>query len=92
MVRKRTTTFTHGTGCYTCESCKRKTRDDGNGDSVGLRLCTQCYEVGGLENQISDHGRDPIAYARNCGETIEETQARIVELRAEIVKRGGRVE
>jgi hypothetical protein len=44
---KRTTTFTRGSGAYRCASCKRLTRDDGHGDSVGVKLCTQCYALEG---------------------------------------------
>lgn len=53
---KRSTTFTRGTGCYACRACARMTRDDGNGDSAGIRLCTQCYELGGLFNVLQDGG------------------------------------
>ncbi len=49
--------FRRGSGCYTCDSCKRKTRATG-GDNDSLRLCIECYEIAGLENSISDHG-DP---------------------------------
>jgi len=75
---RRTTTFSHGSGCYACGACGRKTRDDGHGDSVHLRLCTQCFELGGLENEVSDYG------------PTHERLARIAELQAEIVERGGR--
>jgi hypothetical protein len=55
----RTTTFTKGSGCYTCVSCGKLTRDDGNGDSVHCRLCTKCFEESGLENEHSDGGHAP---------------------------------
>lgn len=50
----RTTTFTKGSGVYECRVCHRRTRDDGHGDSVNVRLCTQCYALAGIENMISD--------------------------------------
>lgn len=50
----RSTTFTKGSGVYTCRCCERNTRDDGNGDSVHCRLCTQCFTIGGLENMVQD--------------------------------------
>ena len=59
----RTTTFTKGSGVYKCGCCGRATRDDGNGDSVILKLCTQCFELGGIDNAITD-GDDA---ARHCG-------------------------
>lgn len=73
---KRTTTFTKGSGVYKCNCCGRKTRDDG-GDSVLVRLCGQCWELGGIENQISDEGSTP------------ELEAECAALRAVIVSRGG---
>lgn len=74
---KRTTVFTKGSGAYTCRCCGRKTRDDGNGDSVNVLSCTQCYELAGIENQISDEGATP------------ELLAECAALRVEIVKHGG---
>ena len=56
---KRTTTFTRGSGVYKCRCCGRATRDDGNGDSVNVGSCTQCYELAGIENEISDCGATP---------------------------------
>lgn len=52
----RTTTFTRGSGAYRCRCCNRLTRDDGNGDSVNCRLCTQCFELSGYDNMITDGG------------------------------------
>jgi len=51
---RKSTTFTKGSGAYKCGSCSRTTRDDGFGDSVNARLCTGCYELAGLENQLQD--------------------------------------
>ena len=51
---KRTTTFTRGSGVYECRCCGRRTRDDGNGDSVHVRLCTDCFDLAGIENMITD--------------------------------------
>ena len=76
---KRSTTFTRGSGVYQCRNCQRRTRDDGNGDSVHVRLCTQCFDLGGLENHVADHGETP--------EVLEE----IAALQAAILKRGGKL-
>lgn len=56
----RTTTFSKGSACYSCRTCSRMTRDDGCGDSVGCGLCTQCYELAGYENTISDNGIEAV--------------------------------
>jgi hypothetical protein len=69
--------FAHGSGCYTCTVCGRKTRQT-NPDAAGLRQCAECYEVGGLENAVSD-GHD----------TDGKMQARIVELNEVIKSKGG---
>jgi hypothetical protein len=71
----RTNKFTKGSGCYKCECCGRLTRDDGNGDSVHVRLCSECYEYAGLENELAD-GNSP---------DLE----RMEELRVAVLYRGG---
>lgn len=53
-------TFTKGLGCYKCKSCGRKTRDDGAGDSYHCGVCTQCYELSGMENAVFD-GTESVA-------------------------------
>ena len=81
-MRKRSTTFTKGSGVYACEACHRATRDDGNGDSVNCQLCTQCYALGGIENAISDEGeaalnsyraeaREHLAVLKDKGASLE---------------------
>jgi len=70
--------FTKGSGCYQCTCCKRLTRDDGHGDSVHCRLCTECYELAGLENTISDEGSTP------------ELEAEVRELKERIKSKGGK--
>lgn len=83
---KRTTTFTRGSGCYECRSCGRRTRDDGGGDSVHVRLCWQCYEIAGLENELSDNRSSMTA------EEIAQTEAQIKRRQDEIVRLGGKLE
>lgn len=73
----RTTTFTRGSGVYRCAVCNRRTRDDGNGDSVYAGLCTQCWEMAGIENAISDGCEGP--------HDRDEWEA----LRLEVIERGG---
>ena len=66
---KKRSTFTKGSGCYTCRSCSRQTRDDGNGDSVEIRLCTQCFELSSMENTCLDGGAlsdSEKEYYKNC--------------------------
>jgi hypothetical protein len=47
-----------GGGVYKCEICERSTRQvDQGGDS---RLCQECWDLAGLENMVSDNGRETI--------------------------------
>lgn len=45
-----------GLNVYKCGSCKRFTRPTGNGDNENLRLCEECFDLGGEENHLSDNG------------------------------------
>ena len=69
--------FQRGTGCYTCQSCKRQTRATGGNDNEHVGLCAECYEVAGIENQISD------------GDGTPELLAEIARLKAIIAEKGG---
>jgi hypothetical protein len=69
--------FNRGQSVYTCDTCGRKTRYTG-AQSVGSRLCSQCYELAGVENEISDGHR-----------TAADARAQIVALMAEIREAGG---
>lgn len=46
--------FAKGQSTFTCRCCKRLTRDTGG--EGGVELCAQCYELAGLENELSDYG------------------------------------
>jgi len=52
-VRNR---FLQGTGCYQCEICGRSTRSTGRGDNEHVGLCSECYDLAGIENSIADYG------------------------------------
>ena len=73
-TRTRTTTFTKGSGVYKCECCGRATRDDGNGDSVNLKLCTQCFELGGINNAVNDGG-DAARYCTTVTDLVGQLDA-----------------
>lgn len=49
-----TNRFVKGQSVFSCQCCKRKTRQTG-GDNDSLRLCEECYEMGGIENYLQDH-------------------------------------
>jgi hypothetical protein len=48
--------FERGSGVYKCGSCGRGTRSTGHGDNEHLRLCVQCFELAGMENELTDTG------------------------------------
>jgi len=74
--------FGKGSGVYTCAVCKRQTRQTG-GDNDALDLCEECYEVAGLENEISDHDLH--------GPALDEAQAEIKRLKEVCRGKGGRI-
>jgi hypothetical protein len=71
--------FRKGSAVYKCNVCGRGTRDTGV-QSLGNKLCPQCYELAGIENSISD-GYETM-------ETMGDTIRRYV---ADIVAKGGNV-
>jgi phage FluMu protein Com len=68
-----------GGSTYPCAVCGRLTRHTG-AQSLGSKTCPQCYELAGIENEISDRYR-----------TQAEAQPQIDALIAEIVAKGGDV-
>lgn len=52
--------FAKGSGVYTCNCCGRQTRSTGRGDNENLKLCAECYELAGYDNQVSDYGVDSL--------------------------------
>lgn len=67
----RNKNFRRGSGCYTCNSCKKLTRDtQGEG---GCRLC-----LAGIDNYLIDNGREDTI--ENYGNEIVDTLKRRPEL------------
>jgi hypothetical protein len=48
--------FTKGSAAFTCRACGRLTRDTGRGDNEGVSMCSDCFDLGGEENHLSDNG------------------------------------
>jgi len=70
-------TFTQGGATYVCSQCRRRTRYTG-AQSLGSTLCAQCWDLAGLENEVSDG-----FYSSN------EARRRAEVLIAEVELRGG---
>ena len=47
--------FKAGSAVFKCGCCGRATRDTG-GDNTDLTLCSQCYDLCGYDNRVSDGG------------------------------------
>jgi hypothetical protein len=45
--------FIKGHKVYRCDECGKLTRETGEGESY-VRLCLDCYNLGGLENSLAD--------------------------------------
>lgn len=78
LTQKKSSKFEKGSGCYNCKSCTRKTRATENGDATALGLCAQCFEIGGIENQISDGGYETPAEKRKLQLEIQEYEQIII--------------
>lgn len=68
--------FRKGETVYACVCCGRKTRNTGV-QSVGSELCSECYELAGIENAISD------------GKSLSTYESVIKEYIADIRRKGG---
>lgn len=49
--------FARGSAVYACRCCDRNTRSTGRGDNELVRLCAECYDLGGEENHLNDNGK-----------------------------------
>lgn len=82
-MSKANSRFQQGSGVYKCGCCGRKTRATGD-DSDGVGLCSDCYEMAGIENQISDGGYDG-------PEALAVLVAEVERLKDVIISKGGKL-
>ena len=73
--------FQRGYGVFECRVCGRKTR---NPDHGGTELCSQCFEIAGLDNMVNDNALEGDAKAK----VVAECNIYL----AEIAEKGGDVE
>jgi hypothetical protein len=80
-----TTRFTKGSGCFACSSCGKQTRN--TGDNGGCGVCPLCYEIGGMENELSDNGWGKHGDLEGC-KTVAEAEAKFeaIRIKAETAK------
>lgn len=71
--------FYRGSTTFKCNVCRRGTRDTGV-QSAGNKICPQCFELAGIENEISD------GYC-----TLADMLSRIRGYVAEVAAKGGDV-
>ena len=63
--------FLRGSGVYTCRCCGRKTRATGRGDNENSGLCAECFDLAGVDNEISD-GQSTVAERANLIVTLSQ--------------------
>jgi len=68
-------TFRPGRSTYNCDICKRLTRETG-AQSIGSHLCPQCWDLAGLENEISDGMETVETYKDNIVGIVKELEAK----------------
>lgn len=73
--------FKPGSGCYTCRSCGKQTRETGEGES-DIGLCRACQEEADWENIHSDQAHDQPGNADpNCPICNKQKDAETEQLR-----------
>ncbi len=65
--------FERGSGCFTCESCGRKTRQ--TGEQGGNPICPLCFDQAGWQNAVSDYGSEPDQLADAIERSREDARA-----------------
>lgn len=77
VTRRRRDGFKPGRSTHPCDVCGRITRET-NAVSVGSKLCPQCWDLAGIENELQDGYRTP-----------QDAQAQAEGLIAEVEAKGG---
>lgn len=72
-----TNRFERGSAVYACRCCNRNTRSTGRGDNELIRMCAECFDLGGEENHLSD-----------CGEFYDKA-VNVLALIAAVATKGG---
>lgn len=57
-MTRSNSSFTKGSGCYTCHSCGKKTRTTYDPGAADLELCQDCFDDAGDENTHNDQHWD----------------------------------
>lgn len=65
-------------GAYTCDCCGRRTRYTGE-QSMGSKTCPECWELAGIENEVSDGYK-----------TVREVAGEVRELMRQCEGKGGK--
>lgn len=67
--------FYRGSAVFKCNVCGRSTRDTGV-QSIGNKICPQCFELAGIENDISDGNTTLGAYRERIKQYLDEIVAK----------------
>jgi len=78
----RNSNFQIGSGCFTCCSCGKKTRETGDGNS-DCELCPVCFLASGLGNNLADNYCIDYPWGHFEGlTTIAQVEAKYEELKS----------
>lgn len=61
--------FTKGSATFICDCCGHNTRNTGV-QSIGSKICPACYELAGLENMLSDEGKEGFVAQHGAEEVV----------------------
>lgn len=67
--------FFRGSSTLACRVCTRTTRDTGHGD-----ICEQCFELAGMENEISDGHATEKEHRDRARELVGQLEAKGVDV------------
>lgn len=76
-MSRPTNRIERGSGVYKCRCCERQTRSTGRGDNELIKLCAECYDLGGEENHLSDNGK------------LYDSPANVLAMIAAVASKGG---
>lgn len=74
MAKRTFSKFQHGTGCFSCRCCGRKARETARNSGCG-DICGPCFDLAGIENEISDGYRTALDAKDEIANLIEEIES-----------------
>jgi hypothetical protein len=79
--------FAKGSGCFTCKSCGKFTRQSSDPDAASIGLCHRCYEMRLPENAVNDGRMTEEAFYAEFGQHTAGYVAPVSEAKAPKAKK-----